>query len=42
MPFISYEFNWKDFVTRNEFNQVLFVPEHAVDVLGLLGVVWLL
>jgi len=26
------ELNWKDFVTINEFNQFLFVPD-AVDIL---------
>jgi len=33
MLFISYEFNRKYFVTRNEFNQFLFVLDD-VDVLG--------
>jgi len=33
MLFISYEFNRKHFVTRNEFNQFLFVLDD-VDVLG--------
>jgi len=31
--FLISEFNWKDFVTRNEFNKFFFVPD-AVDVLG--------
>jgi len=38
--FLTSEFSWKGFVTRNEINQLLFVP-HAVDVLTyVLRVVW--
>jgi len=38
--FLISEFSWKDFVTRNEINQFLFVS-HAVDVLAyVLRVVW--
>ena len=38
--FLISEFNWKDFVTRNEVNRFLFVS-HAVDVLAyVLRVVW--
>jgi len=40
--FLISEFNWKDFVTKNECNQFLFVPD-AVDILGyVLRVIWLL
>jgi len=38
--FLISELSWKDFVTRNEINQFLFVS-HTVDVLGyVLRVVW--
>ena len=38
--FLISEFSWKEFVTRNEINQFLFVT-HAVDVLAyVLRVVW--
>jgi len=38
--FLISEFSWKDFVTRNEINQFLFVS-HAVEVLAyVLHVVW--